>query len=181
MKLLESFITLATATLALIMLQPTETVVLPAHAQVLPQQATTEGEPDSRVQEALDNLGFNYEIEESGVIKVGMRFDGDRTQVAYISSTTSTLGEMEIRTIASPANMSEGALPSEMANQLLKDNANKKLGAWQTVELQDQRHLTIFTAKIEANSSPEQLRSALYAVLTTADEMEAELNGGDRF
>lgn len=178
MKRFASFLTLATATITLATLQPSQTSV--SMAQVLPQQATSDT-ADSRVKQALDSLGLNYEVEDSGAIKVGMRFDDQRTQVAYIASSTSALGDMEIREIVSPANLTDGMLSADMANQLLKDNSSKKLGAWQTVELKEGRHVTLFTAQIDANSSPEQLRSALYAVLNTADTMEEDLTGGDRF
>ncbi|MEO1069037.1 MAG: hypothetical protein AAFW95_07935, partial [Cyanobacteria bacterium J06638_6] len=149
--------------------------------EIMPQQTTTSDGPDARVEAALDSLGLTYDVQTNGSIKVTMRFEGDRTQAVYISSATSTLGNMELRKVSSPANLTEGPIPTDVANTLLRENASKKLGAWQTVELQDQRLLTLFTAQINANSSPEELKAALGAVLITADEMEVELTGGDRF
>jgi len=174
-----SLLALTTATVGLVLGQPH--LVPVSVAQVNPQQDSAQGNPDPRVQAALDDLGLNYEIQDSGAFRIGMRFEDGRTHVAFINSTTSTLGDLEIREITSPVNVTDGPLSAEMANQLLQDNTNKKLGAWQTVELNDQRHLTMFTARIGADSSPEQLQSALYGVLYTADAMEAELTDGDRF
>ncbi|ASC69081.1 hypothetical protein XM38_000070 [Halomicronema hongdechloris C2206] len=178
-KTIPSLLALTTATVGLVLWQPH--LVPVSVAQVTPQQDSSQGSPDPRVQAALDGLGFNYEIQDSGAFRIGLRFEDGRTQVAFISSGTSTLGDLEIRDITSPVNVTDGPLSAETANQLLQDNASKKLGAWQTVELSDQRHLTMFTARIDANSSPEQLQSALYGVLYTADAMEAELSDSDRF
>jgi hypothetical protein len=151
----------------------------PSLAQVVPQNPS-EGNPDRRVQQALDDLGLRYEIEENGDFKVGMQFENGRTQVAWINSATSELGTMEIREIVSPAHLNQGELPAELANRLLRDSASKKLGAWQTLQ-GDRANAVVFTARIDANASPEDLESALYAVLFTADGMEAELHNEDRF
>jgi hypothetical protein len=180
MKRLFASALLAAVTVGVATLQPTQTSVSRAQ-EVMPQQATTTDGPDARVKDALDTLGLKYEVGDNGVIKVVMRFQNDRTQAVYISSGTNTLGDLEIREIVSPANLTEGQLSSETANKLLRDNANRKLGAWQTLELQDQKLLTVYTAQIDANSSPQQLQAVLGAVLQSADAMEAELTGDDRF
>lgn len=152
----------------------------PSLAQIAPDQATDDRTPDPRIQEALDALNLNYEIEDDGSYKVGLQFEGDRTQVAWINSSTTTLGSMEIREIVSPAYLTSGSLSSDIANQLLRDSAQKKLGAWQTYQ-NDEQAIAVFTARVDANSSVDDLEAALYAVLYSADQMEEELTGGDRF
>lgn len=144
-------------------------------------QASATELSDSRIRSLLEELGIQYEVGEYGDFRIVMRSpDGKRAQVAYISSQTNTLGDLEIREIFSPAYVATGSVPAPVANRLLQDSANVTLGAWQT--LQDEEHsLAVFTARIDADLDAETLQTTLHAVLDIADSMEAELTGDDYF
>lgn len=146
---------------------------------IAPARSSASG-GDPRVKDALDKLGLKYEVEQDGDFKVGMKLQGGRTQVAWIGATTEKLGSLEIREIASPAYQTQGALSKEIANRLLSDNAQKKLGGWQTYQ-DKQTQVVMFVAKIPANSSAEELQDTLETVLVSADDMEQTLTGKDDF
>lgn len=136
---------------------------------------------DARVREALTELDLEYEIDEDGDFRVVFSFEEDgRSQLAFINSGTETLRLFEIREVWSPAYLAHGPLPEEVANRLLQDSFEKKLGAWQVMPSGDQ-HAAVFTVKLAAEADPASLLAALEAVLTTADEMEKELLGTDDF
>mgnify|MGYP000538048748 CR=1 FL=1 len=135
---------------------------------------------DPRVKAALDKHGFKYEIDEDGDFKLGMKLPDGRTQLAWIRSTTEQVGGSEIREILSPGYKAKGTLSAAVANQLLTDSANKKLGAWQVFKNQD-TSLAVFCSKVAANTSPDNLLASLQLTLRSADGMEKTLSGKDDF
>jgi hypothetical protein len=153
--------------------------ILAISTQIAPAQNSAQS-GDTRVKAALDKLGLKYEVDKDGDFKIVMKVEGGRTQLAWITSNTEKFGGMEIRQVFSPGYKSNGNLPSDIANQLLTDNARKKLGAWQTFK-SDQTSLAVFSAKIAANGSAAELSDSLEAVLYSADEMEKTLTRKDDF
>ena len=136
---------------------------------------------DVRVREALEELELNYEIDADGDYKVIVEFEeGGRSQVAIINSRTETLRPLEIREVWSPAFISDRKLKGKVANRLLMDNFERKLGAWQILTNGDQQ-VAVFSVKLAADAAPASLLTTLEAVLTTADQMEKELLGTDDF
>jgi hypothetical protein len=171
--------TLSAVTLLAIAAHPTPTPAKPI--QTTPDNSIASLSADPRVQLALEELGLDYEIDDSGDYRILMRSpDGTRTQIAWISSQTTMVGSLEIREITSAAYLTEGPLPAPVANRLLESSSTLGLGAWQTFR-DERRSLAVFAARIDANSNAAALESALYAVLDTADTMEAELTGEDYF
>lgn len=154
--------------------------LLTLSSQIAPAQTGSKPTGDQRVKAALEKLGLKYEVDADGDFKVGMKFEDGRTQVAWITSQTQQLGKMEIREIMSPAYRSTGPISDKIANQLLADSSQKKLGAWQTVN-NGTTHVAVFSAKINATSSPEMLETSLQVVLYSADAMEKNLTGKDDF
>lgn len=141
---------------------------------------TARQKPDARLRAALDREDYKYEVTERGNFRVTIRFRNQRRQVGAVFSTTTKLGGMEIRQICSTAYESSGALPSEIANRLLVDTTNKKLGAWES-EQSGGKASALFCSKVPANLSSTDLISAIEATLETADQMEQQLTGKDQF
>jgi len=135
---------------------------------------------DPRIKAALDQQGFKYEIDEDGDFKLGMKLANGRTQLAWIRTTTEQVSGMEIRGILSPGYKAKGTLSAAVANQLLADSANKKLGAWQVFKNKDTA-LAVFCSRVAANTSPDDLIASLQLTLRSADEMEKTLSGKDDF
>jgi hypothetical protein len=97
------------------------------------------------------------------------------TQEAFICSSTSKYGSFEIREIYSwgyTSKSEDKSIPAEVANRLLENSWELKLGAWAKVG-----DSAAFVSKIDANADSQSLYDALKITLTTADEMEHELTG----
>ncbi len=136
---------------------------------------------DPRVKGVLDRLGFRYEVDNDGDFKVQVLLPGGRSQVGFINSGTQLFCGIEIREIWSLAFIAPGLPNERLANILLKDNSEVKLGAWRVKELRDGRSLVIFAAHISADVDEETLNAVLEVVLRKADQLEANLTGEDRY
>lgn len=133
--------------------------------------------PDASAGAALDALGYTYEVDEDGDYRMVFDVEDDRTQLVFVRSVVETYGSHRIREIWSPAYTAEGdALPADVANRLLADSQDSKLGGWVT-----QGGTAMFVVKLDAQAGGEQLSDAIDAAVRTADAMEAELTGKDAF
>jgi hypothetical protein len=138
-----------------------------------------EPEGDPRIKAVLEELEIMYEVDRDGDYKVLFKWEDDgRSQVAFINSGTERLDKLELREIWSAAYISEKPLKAKVANRLLEDSFEKKLGSWQVMKTGDQ-WVGMFTVKIDADADAASIMTALEAVLTSADEMEKELLGSD--
>ena len=134
-------------------------------------------EPDKAVGRALDTLKYTYEVDEDGDYKMVFDMDDSRSQLAFVRSTVEEFGKHKIREIWSPAYNSPGKqFPAAVANRLLEDSQDAKMGAWVK---QDQ--LAMFVVKVDANATPEALSDAIDAAIRTADAMELELTEQDEY
>lgn len=168
MKRLIDVVVLATAT------------VITAATQITFAQPSTPTTGDPRVKAALEKEGLKYEVDQDGDFRVGMRFSDGRTQIVLIRSATEQVGGMEIRELLSPAYKVKGKLSADVANKLLADSANKKLGAWQVFSNQEYS-IAVFSSRIPAGSNPDDLIATLQVTLRSADSMEKALSGKDDF
>lgn len=133
---------------------------------------STQGDPAIAAQ--LKKLGYEYEVDEDGDYKLTFGLDGDRSQLAFVLSNTEEFGKLRVREVWAPAYRASGeAFPAEVANRLLEDSQDSKLGGWVK-----QGNMAVFVVKIAANASTDELDDALDYVLRSADEMEAELTPG---
>ncbi|WP_353086473.1 hypothetical protein [Stenotrophomonas sp.] len=134
-------------------------------------------EADKAVGRALDKLEYTYEVDEDGDYKMVFDMDDGRSQLAFVRSTVEEFGKHKIREIWSPAYNSPGKqFPAAVANRLLEDSQDAKMGAWVK---QDQ--LAMFVVKVDANATPEALSDAIDAAIRTADAMELELTEQDEY
>jgi hypothetical protein len=152
--------------------------LLPATAGDISLKNQTQS--NARIKTALDKVGMKYEIDEDGDFRVIIRLKDDRTQLAWITSKTHKVGELEIREVISPGYLSKGALDAKVANQLLADSSNRTLGGWQIVK-QKENQLALFSAKINADSTAEDLVTAIMVATYSADELEQSLSKEDKF
>lgn len=141
------------------------------------------GTADPRVKAALDKAGLKYEVTTDGDFKVLMRFDDTRTQIILINSNTEKLKEtnLEIREVYSAAYKTNGNLPPEVANQLMKDSQKRKIGAWELISMSNGTSMAIFNAKVGADISGDNLEKVISLVGVRADVMEKELTSEDKF
>ncbi len=137
-------------------------------------------EPDARVRKLLAARRIEYQITKGGHFQVNFTLKNGRTQLAFISSATYRCLNVETREIASPAYRSALPLTAEIANRLLSQNYEMRLGAWE-IEKEPEGYCALFVTKIPADSDDETFISALRLTLETADAMKKELTGKDEF
>ena len=93
-------------------------------------------------------------------------------------SSTENYGSLDVREIWSPGfRIKTGDFPVAVANRLLIDSNNAKIGSWVR-----QGEMAMYVVKIDSNASAEQLSDAIDAAIKTADKLEQELTlGADEF
>jgi hypothetical protein len=136
---------------------------------------------DPRVKKHLDAKGIKYEIHESGNISIDYDLGNGRSHRVIIVAETEKYLAFEIREVKALAYKIRGELPVAVANALLVENGEMKLGAWCVTKTKDGFSCAWFIAKIAADADWEALRTAIRFVLETADEMERKLTNKDDF
>jgi hypothetical protein len=149
-----------------------------SHADDAPKADAPKG--DSRVKEALDRLNLKYEMTPRGAFQVTLTYKGNRTQVVFVNSSTSTYGEVEYRDVTSTAYRVKGDLDPKEANDLLADNDNRIIGGWRTVR-KDGDTFVIYAIQTPVTASDKELRQIISAAGKTADDKEAERTQKDEF
>lgn len=130
---------------------------------------------DAAVGRLLDKLGYNYEVDEDGDYRLVFDVEGDRTQMVYVRSAVEDFGSHNIREIWSPGYTSKTKqFPVAVANRLLEDSQDAKMGGWVKQEA-----TAMFVVKIDADATTDQLSDAIDAAIRTADAMELELTKKD--
>jgi len=147
----------------------------------LPAEDKTVRNPDPRVEKALKKLGLKYEVDEDGDFKLVFAVEGNRTQVAFINSTTETLGKMEIREVWSPIAKFASTPPCDLSLNLLEKHGTFKIGSYQYKKLRSGSYLLVFIVHLSAKAPAEELGSIVGAVARTADETEMAIVGNDDF
>ena len=134
-------------------------------------------EADPAVASQLDALGTSYEIDEDGDYMMVFEAGEGRSQLVYIRSPIYEYGAHTIREIWSPGYNAPGKqFSAAVANRLLEDSQDAKLGGWVK-----QEQLAMFVVKVDANASADALSEAIEAAMNTADAMELELTGTDEY
>ncbi len=146
-------------------------VVLPVRAE---EAAKPKTEPAASIKAQLDAKGLKYEVDKDGDFKMIYEMaDSKRTQTVFVRSPTFSFGGLEAREIWSPAYRSEdGKLPVDVANSLLEQNAELKLGAWE-----NQGGIAVMVMKIPADASADQLIAAIEGAAAIADGTEKAFSG----
>lgn len=137
---------------------------------------------DPRVKRVLDTLGIKYRVDDDGDFRVLFDVGSGRSQLAFINSNTYTLDSIEMRQIWSVAHVGDGLLSQSVANEVLIENSQLKVGAWGLVRQSDGRNYALtFYVTLAADTDPNALMAGLRATLSTADQMERKLTGRDAF
>jgi hypothetical protein len=132
--------------------------------------------PDPSVERLLEQLEYEYEVDEDGDYKLVFEMDGKekRSQLVFVRSAVESFGAHRVREVWSPGYQAEGdVLPVQVANRLLEATQDNKLGAWAK-----QGAYAVFVVKLPADAGAEALDDAIDAAIRSADEMEAELTPG---
>lgn len=141
------------------------------------QDARPAPAPDPGVRQLLDELDYEYEIDEDGDYRLVFEVAGStekRSQLVYVRSPVETYGVLRLREIWAPGYKSAGTdFPAAVANRLLAASQDNKVGAWAK-----QDEYAVFVVKLPADADAKALDDAMDAAITSADAMEAELTPG---
>ena len=136
---------------------------------------------DARIKKLLDQTELKYEIDEDGDFKLLFEYDDGRSHIVFINSQTESYQGLEIREIWAVGYVppEEGeSVPANISENLIRANAQIKLGAWQVQKL-GEKEVGVFRAMIAADAGKEVVLDTLRLVGISADEKEAELLSSD--
>lgn len=134
---------------------------------------------DSRITQNLNNLNFKYDVKDDGTFQFTIPV-GNRSQLIFIHSKTSTYDKLEIREIYSVIYQSTIRPNENILAQLLTDNSQKKLGAWELI-FDGNTYFIVFTAKVAANLDESDTKSVIDIVASSADAMELQFFNSDEW
>ena len=155
-------------------------LLLLAAPPALVAQGTDAGRtPDPRVAGVLKEAGLPYQV-DNGDFRLEYDVDGTRGQRVWIDSETARLDKLEFRAVWSVAARGKGAVPAELANLLLRENARMIVGAWQVNQGKDD-YLVVLSAPVSAAADAATLREVLEVVMYSTDRIEKQLSGKDEF
>ncbi len=129
---------------------------------------------DTRIRQQLDALGYKYQVDEDGDFVLTFGLDDDRSQMAYVLSSTQSYGKLQVREVWSPGyRAADQDFPADVANRLLEDSHLSKMGGWVK-----QDGVAVFVVKLDAGAAQDDLDDAIDYVVRAADQMEALLTPG---
>ena len=130
---------------------------------------------DAGIKRQLEALGHHYEVDEDGDYRMTFEVDDERTQLVFVISNVESYGSHRVREVWAPAYRSEGSdFPTLVANRLLQETMENKLGAWAK-----QDDMAVYVVKIADDASDDALNDAIEYAAQVADRMEAVLTDGE--
>jgi hypothetical protein len=154
-------------------------LVLAAAPSAMAQQSEGDRTPDPRVAAVLKEANLPYQL-DNGDFRLEYDVDGVRGQRVWIDSETAKLDKLEFRAVWSMAARGKGAVPAELANLLLRENARMIVGAWQVNQGKDD-YLVVLSAPVSATADAATLAEVLQVVMYSADRIEKQLSDKDAF
>ncbi len=122
-----------------------------------------------------------YSVTKGGHFKLVFDVGEGRSQLLFINSQTGEMGGQEIVYIYSPAYKGTASQQGSLGLDLLLTSSNRKIGAWQAAQVDDQV-LLLFVAKVPLSAlTPDFLKAVCAGVAATADEVENQLTQADDF
>lgn len=152
-------------------------LLLAFSAQAQAQDRNPKPAPDPQVRGQLDELGYEYEVDEDGDYRMVFEMADStekRSQLVYVRTPVESYGVLRLREVWSPGYKAAGTdFPAAVANRLLAATQDNKVGAWAK-----QDEYAVFVVKLPADADAKALDDAIDAAITSADAMEAELTPG---
>ncbi|HRN61421.1 MAG TPA: hypothetical protein PK743_11765 [Luteimonas sp.] len=129
---------------------------------------------DASVAARLDARGVNYTVDEDGDYRVTYNYaDEGRTQLAYVSGRTESIGGFQVREVFAPAALVDrDGVDGAKALALLGESRTQKIGAWEIGG-----NVLYYVIKLPDSVDAAQLAAALDVVAELADNKEIELSG----
>jgi hypothetical protein len=154
-------------------------LVLATAPSAMAQRSEGDRTPDPRAAAVLKEANLPYQL-DNGDFRLEYDVDGVRGQRVWIDSETAKLDKLEFRAVWSMAARGKGAVPAELANLLLRENARMIVGAWQVNQGKDD-YLVVLSAPVSATADAATLAEVLQVVMYSADRIEKQLSVNDAF
>lgn len=137
---------------------------------------------DQRVRKKLDMGNIKYTITKYGDFQIIVKLANGRTQAVLVASDTEKCGDFEIREIHSLGYVykSPAKLSGSDAKILLERNNRTKIGSWSLLEGGSEEYIA-YTVHISANLNSDNLKSMIFYVAESADDLEKEISGRDNW
>jgi hypothetical protein len=128
---------------------------------------------DMRVENALRAYGLDVRL-DGPLYRLIFEMENGRSQLVMVGAPTEKYRMMEIREIYSICGRMKkgGELPVALANKLLKDNYDKKVGCWALVG-----DTLVYMVRVDASADKGVLAAVILAVAEAADAQEKLLTG----
>lgn len=129
---------------------------------------------DASVTTRLDARGVKYTVDEDGDYQVTYRYaEENRTQLAFVSGRTESIGGFEIREVFAPAaRVDRDGVDGARALALMAESGTNKIGSWEI-----RGDVLYMVIKLPDSVDASQLEAALDIVAELADNKEIELSG----
>ena len=133
---------------------------------------------DYRVRKALHSAEVDFTVDKDNDFRVVWNVGGGRTHQTFINSQTEKFtNNSELRWVWALGYKGK-PLPRDTLAEVLRYNAERKIGAWGLFEKAGDWYLR-YTLSLPADASGEELKQASQWVAATADEWEKKLMGTD--
>ncbi len=136
---------------------------------------------DPRLRRALNEAELKFTEKVDGNFSLHFTLADDRSHLVLAESETQQMGIIEVREVWGVGWKGSSEPSAYIANKLLRDNAQRKVGAWELHQQADGSFFAIFNVKVSADCDGEALKSIVYGVARTADDMENALLKSDDY
>lgn len=130
------------------------------------------------IEKILRRLDFDYSIDSEGDYRVNIELpDGRQTYVGVSAHTSLLEGDVRVRELWSVAARLPGALPEELADNLLRDTwSSRKIGAWALAgTTSDGNQVLVHITRIPEGSSKKVFQAAILDTAISALDLSDAL------
>jgi nitrogen fixation protein FixH len=129
------------------------------------------------IEEVARQAGLKVQVVNPVQITCGIGFQNDRSQTVWIRVLGTDAEQNVLCRFSSPALEMEAdqLLGQQAANDLLRENLQLAHGSWGVEVVGDKSYLVVYRTQIATAMQPEEFKSAILGLASTADAMEQKL------
>jgi hypothetical protein len=133
-----------------------------------------------RIKEVADQAGLKVVEANEDLVVAMFALPEGRKQKVVMMPVGDLLGST-VFVVCSMSQQIDGDLDAQMANRLLRENANHKVGYWGIIDLGEGQFVGCHHSLVLETLDPKELDIIVRTVAMEADKLEMELTGGDKF
>jgi hypothetical protein len=131
---------------------------------------------DSRVEDAMKELGYKYQVNKEGLFTVMFPLGNGKTAPLFVDSETKMIDGQEVRVVGTGVRMYDGEVPDDAVAHIKKVNAKLKTAQFVLVDLPKGKTLIAYLTYVDADASDTELDRAFKAVVKEARSMAVALD-----